>query len=88
MVKYVTLQLHIHGISHENGDHATVLPCGASCLVAKNLEHNVLSLGSLLSKGWSLNCQNGEHSHEYLIEKDGHSLIAELSVAYASAFQP
>ena len=76
MVKYVTLQLHIHGISHENGDHATVLPCRASCLVAKNLEHNVLSLGSLLSKGWSLNCKNGEHSHEYLIEKDGHSLIA------------
>ena len=76
MVKYVTLQLHIHGISHENGDCATVLPCRASCLVAKNLEHNVLSLGSLLSNGWSLNCQNGEQSHEYLIEKDNHSLVA------------
>ena len=53
MLKCVVIEIWIQA-KHVTSSRLVALPCQVSCLVAKVLQHNVLSLGSLLDSGWNI----------------------------------
>ena len=53
MLKCVVIEIWIQA-KHVDSSRLVALPCQVSCLVAKVLQHNVLSLGSLLDSGWNI----------------------------------
>ena len=53
MLKCVVIEIWVQA-RQTSSSRIVALPCQVSCLVAKVLQHNVLSLGSLLNSGWNI----------------------------------